>query len=57
MTQPEVRPAQKIYLSRIDNHIDRTVGDEHEVVPPGEVVGPLGPELDGAVVNHLKYTV
>ena len=41
------------YLSGIDDDVDGAVGDEHQVVPPGEVIRPLRPELYCAVVNHL----
>ena len=42
------------HLGHVDDDVAGRVNDQHEVVPPGEVVGPGGPVLDSPVLKHLK---
>ena len=42
------------HLGHVDDDVAGRVNDQHEVVQPGEVVGPGGPVLDSPVLKHLK---
>ena len=41
------------YLCHINDNVAGAVDGQHEVVPPGELVSPGGPVVDGPILEHL----